>query len=49
MNCHKCGGLMVPDHDRESLTGERCINCGSPGGEPMKPIEEKKKQTRDTG
>lgn len=35
MNCHKCGGLMVPDHDRESLTGERCINCGSPRGGVM--------------
>lgn len=47
MNCHKCGGLMVADHDRESLTGERCINCGSPGGgiKPM-PAQENCKRPK---
>lgn len=31
MNCKKCSGLMVADHDPESPTGIRCINCGSQG------------------
>ncbi len=48
MNCHKCGGLMVTDHDRESLTGVRCINCGSPGGGGIKPmpVQEEEKGIR---
>lgn len=31
MNCRRCGGLMVPDIDRESVTGRRCVNCGCDG------------------
>lgn len=35
MNCQKCGGLMVADHDPESPTGVRCVNCGSQGAIAM--------------
>lgn len=35
MNCQKCSGLMVADHDPESPTGIRCINCGSQGAITM--------------
>lgn len=35
MNCQKCSGLMVADHDPESPTGVRCINCGSQGAIAM--------------
>lgn len=31
MNCRRCNGLMVADVDRESVTGIRCVNCGSDG------------------
>lgn len=31
MNCRRCSGLMVPDFDPESVTGKRCVNCGSDG------------------
>lgn len=36
MNCKKCSGLMVADHDPESPTGIRCINCGSQGVSSMR-------------